>query len=190
MNILLCVFFLYNKGLATEELPPTAPLPAGKTIVVFKGPGAKWPDVASSRFRETGDVLCADMVMVDNISTGLQSPEALKCRLYGLRLCDPMYIASNTKKGSCLAFQKGLDLHFHLYLLEDFVARWPDHAEVLLFLGSVSECKLQVHRGPAPDNPKHPRLTFSVCATKPHEGKALLDLDDLLLKLGILKQDE
>ena len=65
------------------------------------------------------------------------------------------------------------------------VARGPVHAEALLFLGR-SDSKVQVHRGPVPENPRRPRFDIFSVRDKPLDGKAMVDLDKLLLKIGKL----
>lgn len=177
---------------AKAEIPArvVAPVP-GSTLMVKLAPGARWPEAASSRFRMTADWSNAQMLQVQCFNRELLTPSALICRLRGLHLADQFFIASNMRKGSCICFQRGLDLHYYFYLTEDFIRVHSAHAAVLLEYGEKQGCKLRVYRGPMPEKPRHPLLSFSVVSSSEGhvEGKSL-NLDQLLAKVGVLGESE
>ena len=165
----------------------------GNTVCVKMAHGAHWPENVSARFRLTMDFASADVLMVANISEGLYLPEALEARLRGVRVCDRDFIQTAMQKGNCYAFQRALDLHFHLYLTEGFANKYPAHSDVLFAHGALNGCKLRVYKGGMPEKPRHPKLTFNLCPSpslssdsdSAESGKSW-NLDKLLMKLGVL----
>ena len=169
------------------------PKPPSLATLSASAHGAHWPENVSARFRLTMDFASADVLMVANISEGLYLPEALEARLRGVRVCDRDFIQTAMQKGNCYAFQRALDLHFHLYLTEGFANKYPAHSDVLFAHGALNGCKLRVYKGGMPEKPRHPKLTFNLCPSpslrsdsdSAESGKSW-NLDKLLMKLGVL----
>ena len=169
--------------------PDVAP-PLPDSVLVLMGPGARWATDAA-RFRLCHDWARAHILLVDRVNERLCTPEALKCRLQGLRICDNQFLETDGRKGSCLCFKPALKQHLYLHLSDEFVLRYPDHSNILLECNSSPDARIRVFRSAAPEAPAHPFLTFTVQdRDKADSSKSTLNLDELLQKVGILYQAE
>ena len=131
--------------------------------------------------------------MFEDVPSSLETVESLVCRMRGIRAADREWLLSNGRKGTCLSYQQAAFLHLHFWVTEEFYNDFPQHSKILIAFAERSSQKaqgrsvLQVHRGPMPDKPKHPRLSFEL--VRRPQNMQQLTLQGLLMKLSMLHAD-
>ena len=145
-----------------------------------------------ARFRQTDDYWKADLVVFRDVPANLETAESLVCRLRGIRAADRMWLLSNGRKGTCLAFQQAAFLRLHLWVTQDFRDAFPKHSALLFAFAERAGLKAQgrsvlhVYTGSMPEKPKHPRLSFELVLGPDIAHQQQLTLQGLLKKLSVL----
>ena len=113
--------------------PPATPLLRNWGISVMPGEGCCVDFNSVERtFVRSKSIIDAEAVVVDNTTVSWHSPDALAARLHGKRLVDKAWLESNTKKGSCTAFQPWIHVaNTTLWISSAFAVQHAKYVTVL-----------------------------------------------------------
>ena len=103
-------------------------------------------------------------LVVDRIDARFGSVEALKARLYGLRIADNCWLSSAGKQGGMYTFRATMYKHMYLYLSAGLQLQHPEHSRTLRKICGRAEKGLRVINGDRPSDARFPRLSFQAVA--------------------------
>ena len=169
---------IFKKAGAADEAsggrppPPAPPLHRGWGVSVLMGQGVA--ATLGGTFVAAKSIVDAEVVAVDDTTKKWLSADALAARLHGKRLVDLAWLASNTKKGTCIAFQPWIHIaRTSLWLSAAFQAEHKDYVDVLRIAQRCAPCRgrktggaadesFRILEGPMPDLAGKSRSTFVV----------------------------
>ena len=182
--------YMDGKGAVYKDKMPVAradALPAPKLpdmVRVFAhGVGRpKW-----RRYVLAPDAASCDVILVKDLASALYEEIGLLARLHGCRLADETWALTKMRGGKCIAFASALSMHLYFYVQESFREAHPGHAAILERASGSRAKGLQVKRGPLPDKPAHPRLSYELAFSNPAEGSQVLTLMGMLEKITCVR---